>query len=146
MRRPRWPMLALVTIAALLVPARSVAQDPPSPPSTPPAATGSSSSNAKPQKYSHVHDFLIIGTVFSEKGYAYPGSELRIRRANEKKFRWDTQTNSRGEFAVRVPQGADYEMLVRAKGFADQTRSVDAKSGLSEARMVFRMEPPVEKK
>jgi hypothetical protein len=92
-------------------------------------------------KYSHADDFLIIGTVFDHKGYAFPGVELRIRRSNEKKYRWDSYTNSRGEFAVRVPQGTDYEMVIRAKGFADQTRALDAKSGVSEARIVFRMEP-----
>ena len=95
----------------------------------------------KPQssKYSHANDFLIIGTIFDPKGYAFPGVELRIRRSNEKKYRWDSYTNSRGEFAVRVPQGLDYEMVVHAKGFADQTRALDAKTGVSEARIVFRM-------
>jgi hypothetical protein len=65
---------------------------------------------------------------------------MRIRRSNEKKYRWDSYTNSRGEFAVRVPQGSDYEMVIHAKGFADQTRVLDAKTGLSEARIVFHME------
>lgn len=83
---------------------------------------------------------MILGTVFTDKGYAFPGIEVRIRRANEKKFRWDTYANSRGEFALRVPKGTDYEMLIHAKGFLDQTKPVDAKSGLSETRLVFRME------
>ena len=48
-----------------------------------------------------------------------------------------------GDFAVRVPQGSDYEMVVHVKGFADQTRALDAKTGVSEARIVFRMEPDV---
>jgi hypothetical protein len=64
-----------------------------------------------------------------------------MRKAREKKFRWESYTNSRGEFAVRVPQGADYELVVRAKGFAEQTRTVDAKNGMSEENMVFRMQP-----
>jgi hypothetical protein len=115
----------------------AIAQEPP-PAATPPAS-GSSSSKGK--KYSHASDFLIIGTVFNDKGYAFSGVELRIRRSNEKKFRWDSYTNSRGDFAVRVPQGTDYELVVHAKGFADQTRSMDAKSGVSEARLVFRLEP-----
>lgn len=71
---------------------------------------------------------------------------MRIRRSTEKKFRWDDSTNSRGEFAIRVPQGSQYEMVVHMKGFADQTRVLDAKTGLGEARIVFRMEPEGEKK
>jgi hypothetical protein len=120
------------------------AQDPPPP--TQERAPAQSSSAGKPQKCSHANDFLIIGTVFDAKGYAYPGVELRIRRSTEKKFRWDSYTNSRGEFAIRVPQGSDYEMIVHAKGLPDQTRTVDAKNGLSEARIVFRMEPGKEEK
>jgi hypothetical protein len=67
--------------------------------------------------------------------------QLRIRRAGEKKFRWESYTNSRGEFAVRVPQGSDYEMVVRARGFAEQTRTIDTKAGGNEEHMVFRMQP-----
>jgi hypothetical protein len=120
----------------------SRAQDPP-PPAPPPPPSGQSSSSSKPQKqqYSHANDFLIIGTVFDPKGYAFPGVQLKIRRSTDKKYRWDSYTNSRGDFAVRVPQGLAYEMVVHAKGFADQTRPVDAKTGVSEARIVFRMEP-----
>lgn len=119
-------------------------QEPPQPPapdqSNSPAPWSSSDKNNN-KKYSHANDFLVIGTVFTDKGYAFPGVALRIRRSGEKKYRWDSYTNSRGEFAIRVPQGTDYEMIVHAKGFADQTKTVDAKNGLSEARLVFRLEP-----
>jgi hypothetical protein len=67
--------------------------------------------------------------------------QLRIRRSGEKKFRWEDRTNSRGEFAIRVPQGAQYEMAVRAKGFAEQTRTIDARNASGENNVVFRMEP-----
>jgi hypothetical protein len=113
---------------------------PPAPP-PPPASHQSASEPPQKQKYSHANDFLIIGTIFDPKGYAFPGVELRIRRSSEKKYRWDSYTNSRGEFAVRVPQGSDYEVVIHAKGFADQTRTLDAKTGISEARIVFHMEP-----
>jgi hypothetical protein len=137
----------LVFIAAILtyaLPARVSAQQPPEP--VPPAQTAPSDAQPpaeKPQSktYSHANDFLIIGTVFTDTGYAFPGVRLRVRRANERKFRWDSYTNSRGEFAIRVPQGTDYEMIVHVKGFADQSKTLDAKSGINEARMVFRMEP-----
>jgi hypothetical protein len=133
-----------VSWAAAQEPPQPLPQSPDAP--TAPSSTGSSSSKSPNKKYSHADDFLILGTVFTDKGYAFPGIEIRVRRAAEKKFRWDTYANSRGEFAVRVPKGADYEMLVRAKGFLDQTKPLDAKSGLSEARLVFRMEPAKESK
>jgi hypothetical protein len=134
MRSPGWVILAgMAAMSICFHPSICRGQEP-----APPAPQASE----KPQKqrYSHANDFLITGTVFDPKGYAFPGAKLRVRRSNEKKYRWESYTNSRGEFAVRVPQGTDYEMVIRAKGFADQTRALDAKTGVSEARIVFRME------
>jgi hypothetical protein len=143
MRSPRW--LVVAGMGALFIsfaPLFSRAQEP-APPAPQTPATPQPPPPEKPQnpKYSHANDFLIIGTIFDPKGYAFPGVELRIRRSNEKKYRWDSYSNSRGEFAVRVPQGSVYEMVIRAKGFVDQTRALDAKTGVSEARIVFHMEP-----
>ncbi len=42
---------------------------------------------------------------------------------------------------MRVPQGSEYEMVVHAKGFADQTKVVDAKNGTADNNLVFRMQP-----
>jgi hypothetical protein len=134
--------------AAFLAPlTAALAQEPAAPPPPPPPAVADSQPPpATPpkhgkQKYSHADDFLIRGTVFDEKALSFPGVELRIRRVGEKKFHWDTYTNSRGEFAVRVPQGADYEMIVRVKGFADQTRTINAKNEDNLENVVFRMQP-----
>lgn len=142
MKSPRG--IVIVGRAALLICFSSFfsqAQEPAPPtPQAPPSSESSTLDRPHKQKYSHANDFLIIGTVFDPKGYAFPGVELRIRRTNEKKYRWDSYTNSRGEFALRVPQGSDYEMVIRAKGFTDQTRALDAKTGVSEARIVFHME------
>jgi hypothetical protein len=102
--------------------------------------SSSSSKNGK-QKYSHANDFLIRGTVFTEKALSFPDVQLRIRRSGEKKFHWEDRTNSRGEFAIRVPQGAQYEMVVHVKGFADQAKTIDARTGAGENNVVFRMEP-----
>jgi hypothetical protein len=121
-------------------------------PSQEPASTAPTQSSAgtaapkptksDPQKYSHANDFLIRGSVFTDKALSFPGVKLRVRRAGEKKFRWEECTNSRGEFAIRVPQGSEYEMVVHAKGFADQTKVVDAKSGTdAKDNLVFRMRP-----
>jgi len=119
-----------------------VAQQPD--PAAPTAGNQDSTSKAdKPskKKYSHTNDFLIRGTVFNEKALSFPGVELRFRAEGQKKYRWDTYTNSRGEFAVRVPQGSSYEILVHVKGFADQARTIDAKSRGNEETIVFRMQP-----
>ena len=119
----------------------SVAQEPTPPPSAP-AAQAPAATPSKPgkQKYSHANDYLIRGTVFNEKALSFPGVQLRIRLAGEKKFRWESYTDSRGEFALRVPQGSMYEMVVRIKGFEEQTRTIDAKNGGDADNMVFRMQ------
>ena len=106
--------------SAQAAPATPQQQQPsPQPPADTKANSGSSSSKGK---HTHAHDFLIRGTVFQPNSLAFPAVRLRIRRAKEKKFRWETYTNSRGEFAVRVPQGLQYELVIHLKGFADQAR------------------------
>ena len=128
-----WAAALLAPFAVSLTPvSRSALASPPQ---------SSSSAKSGKQKYSHANDFLIRGTVFTDKSLSFPAVQLRIRRAGEKKFRWEDQTNSRGEFAIRVPQGAQYEMVVRAKNFADQARTIDARTGSAENNVVFRMEP-----
>jgi hypothetical protein len=103
-------------------------------PQAAPASSGtptqdSSSKTDKPEgkKYGHALSF--------------PAVELRFRKEGQKKYKWSTYTNSRGEFALRVPQGSSYEILVHVKGFADQTRIIQGKGGGNEETVVFRMEP-----
>ena len=106
-------------------------------------AQDSASTSGKPgqKQYSHADDFLIRGTVFNEKALSFPGVELRFRKEGQEKYKWQTSTNSRGEFAVRVPQGSSYEILAHVKGFADQTRTIEARGGGNEETVVFRMQP-----
>jgi hypothetical protein len=142
----RW-VFVFYAVALLTPIIAALAQEPASPPPRPSPSSDSQPAPAAPtkpgkQKYSHANDFLIRGTVFDEKALSFPGVELRIRRVGEKKFRWDTYTNSRGEFAVRVPQGADYEMVVRVKGFVDQARAINAKNEDNLENVVFRMQRP----
>jgi hypothetical protein len=147
MHRPQW--IAILCTAALVASSSivfgRVQESAPSPPVTTPAQPVPAPAASKPgkQKYKHANDFLIHGTVFTDKALSFPGVRLRIRKAGEKKFRWESYTNSRGEFAVRVPQGSDYEMVVRAKGFEEQTRAIDAKTGANDGNVVFRMKPTV---
>ncbi len=145
MRRLCW-VTVVCTAALSAVPgmASFQTQSPaPAPPPSAPAPQTPAVANCKPgkTKHSHANDFLIRGTVFNEKALAFPGVRLRIHRAGEKKIRWETYTNSRGEFAVRVPQGADYEVVVQAKGFVEQKRAIDAKNKENEESMAFRLEP-----
>jgi hypothetical protein len=148
MRALRWQIvigaiLSLIPLIGSSAFSQQPASSSPPPPEqqTPVQAPGTSSSSSNKHSTSHANDFLIIGTVFNEKSYAFPGVRLRVRRSTEKKFRWEAYTNSRGEFAVRVPQGAEYEMVVIAKGFAEQSKLISAKSGISEDNVVFQMQP-----
>ena len=124
------------------------AQEAPQPPATQSPSPTESTSKEKPGQSAtrHSDDFLVRGTVFTQEGFALPGAELRIRRTSEKKIRWQTVSNSRGDFAVRVKMGADYEVTVRAKGFAQQSVPVDAKTGDRYKDLVFRMEHQGNKK
>lgn len=143
MRPRQW--ITLLSTAGLLAPyaaALGAVQDP-APPQPPASVPAPSVPTRKPvkKKYSHAEDFLIRGTIFNDKALSAPGVQLRVRRAGDKKFRWESYTNSRGEFAVRVPQGSTYEMVIRAEGFAEQTRTIDAKSGGNAESIAFRLEP-----
>src|SRR5713101_7721026 len=138
MRTPLWPLRGGSTALFVLLASAFVWSQESAPPANP---SMPASEKLKNQKYSHANDFLILGTVFDSRGLSLPGVKLRVRRGAEKKFRWESYTNSRGEFAVRVPPGTAYEIVVHAKGFADQTRQLDAKTGGDELRIVFRMEP-----
>jgi hypothetical protein len=124
------------------------AQEPAQAPAAQSGASADSSSNKKPSQAAarHSDDFLVRGTVFTQEGFALPGAELRVRRSAEKKFRWQTVSNSRGDFAVRVKMGADYQVIVRAKGFAEQSLAVNAKTGDRYKDLVFRMEHQGKKK
>ena len=133
----------LLVVSLLLTSLGYAKTQDPAPP--PPAAESSmpppaAAPKPQPKKYSHKNDFLIRGTIFNDKALSFPDVELRVRRTGEKRFRWQSFSNSRGEFAMRVPQGSEYEMVVRVKGFKEQTRVIDAKSGTGEENTVFRME------
>ena len=131
-------LASLVLLASWPLRAQEPAQ--PSAPASTPSVESTSKQSPGQAAGRHSNDFLVRGTVFTEEGLALPGAELRIRRSSEKKFRWDTETNSRGNFAVRVKMGAEYEVLVRAKGYQEQSLAVDAKTGDRYKDLVFRMQ------
>jgi hypothetical protein len=48
---------------------------------------------------------LIFGTIWNAKSQPVYGIPIKIRRANEKKSRWELVSDHSGEFAQRVPVG-----------------------------------------
>ena len=111
-----------------------------------PDPSATSSSKSVKHKHTPFDDFLIRGSVFNEKALAFPGVEVRVRRVGEKKFRWQDVTNSRGNFAFRVPHGASYEVVIHMKGFLDQTETVEAKTGSTDKNLSFKLQPAGGKK
>lgn len=63
-----------------------------------------------------------------------------MKPAGGKKFLWETYTNSRGEFAVRVPPGAQYEVQVHVKKYLDQAKNVDATVDVQQ-RLSIQLQP-----
>lgn len=49
---------------------------------------------------------LIFGTVFGPDNRAVAGVPIKIRRADQKKPKWELVSDRRGEFAQRFPAGA----------------------------------------
>jgi hypothetical protein len=118
---------------------------PPAPAATPvPSASSEQPVSSSPgplskSKNKPIPSFLILGTVFNEKSLSFPDVQVRIRRTGEKNFRWETYTNSRGEFAVRVPPGYNYEVVIHVKNYQDQIQSVDSKIDVQQ-RLSIKLE------
>ena len=67
----------------------------------------------KPDDYA-----LIFGTVWGPDDRPLPGVRVKIRRARDKKARWELYSNRRGEFEQRVPVGKqDYVIWADTKGY-----------------------------
>ena|ERR1700730_8404351 len=61
---------------------------------------------------------LIFGTVWGPDDRPLYGVEVKIRRAEEKKARWEVRSNHLGEFEQRVPAGKqDYVLWADLKGY-----------------------------
>ncbi len=59
---------------------------------------------------------LIFGTVWGPEQRPVQGVAVKIRRANDKRARWEQVSDRRGEFAQRVPAGkADYIVWAEPK-------------------------------
>jgi len=59
---------------------------------------------------------VIFCTVWDRDSHPVYGVHVQLRRAGEKKFRWQAYSDHRGELAFRVPPGrADYELAADPK-------------------------------
>lgn len=132
----------LTISAAMLLPVSCLkSQTPqPAPPAPQSAPSTQESTTKKTPNGKHQHDFLIKGTVFTQEGLSFAGARIQIRREGEKKFHWQDSANSRGEFAIRVVQGAKYEVVAVGKGCKDQKKTVDATGSDRVEELVFHME------
>jgi hypothetical protein len=61
---------------------------------------------------------LIFGTVWGPDSRPLYGVKVKIRRADQKKAKWELYSDHNGEFAQRVPAGqADYLVWADLKGY-----------------------------
>jgi hypothetical protein len=134
-------LAALLVSAWIAAPAQAQQPGPPPPPPESGAPADPATPPVKGIPTRTLPGFLIIGSVFNENALAFPGIEVRIRRKTEKKYRWQTLTNSRGEFAVRVPEGPEYEVLVKAKKYQDNVQLVNSTNGDNQQRVSVKMIP-----
>jgi hypothetical protein len=88
----------------------------------------------------HAYDFVIFADVHTERGFALLGAKVRVRRSDERKFRWEAISDTRRELGVRVKQGAEYELTIETRGFKPQMRKIDARAGNRE-ELTIQMEP-----
>jgi hypothetical protein len=60
---------------------------------------------------------LLFGTLYGPDQRPAYGVKIKIRRADQKKAKWELYSNHQGEFAQRVPAGkADYIITADIKG------------------------------
>ena len=101
--RPLRAALALAFLLVLTIPAspRLTAQE-----ASAPKTEAKNQNDEKKAKYDYA---LIYGTVWDQNDQPVYGVPIKIRRADQKKAKWELTSDHQGEFAQRVPVGkADY--------------------------------------
>ena len=72
---------------------------------------------------------LLSGTVFHPGGLSLPGANVTAYATDGGKDKWESVTDGRGEFALRVPattEGITYRVRAEAKGLEPQERELTA--------------------
>jgi hypothetical protein len=81
------------------------------------SAPGELHASSKPVKPKKPYA-LIIGTVWGPDDRPVYGVKVKIRRARDKKAKWEIYSDHNGEFAQRVPAGeSDYVLWADLKDF-----------------------------
>jgi len=81
------------------------------------AAPNPAASNPPSQSHQKQNYALIAGTVWGPDDRPVYGILVKIRRAKDKKPKWEIYSDHHGEFAQRVPTGdADYILTADLKG------------------------------
>lgn len=79
-----------------------------------PGRNGQLAAASQPSKKEYA---LIFGTVWGPDNRPVYGVSVKIRRAQDKKAKWQVYSDHHGEFAQRVPVGeADYILSADLKG------------------------------
>jgi hypothetical protein len=96
---------------------------------------------APPQSYA-----LLIGSCFDEKGLSLPGVSVlaKLKASSNPKLskgRWPAVSSPRGEFALRLPAGANtFVVAVKRAGFKPQEKDVTFSED-ERQDVVFMLEP-----
>jgi hypothetical protein len=79
--------------------------------------TAAAQTPSAPQGSAAKKDYaLIYGTVWSPDDHPVAGVPIKIRKASDKKAKWEIVSDRNGEFAQRVPVGAqDYAVQADVK-------------------------------
>ncbi len=80
-----------------------------------PSSWGASSSSSEHHEKPYA---VIFGTAWGPDNRPLYGVKIKVRRSDDKKWRWEQYSDHNGEFAVRVPAGkADYIIWADTKHF-----------------------------
>jgi len=75
-----------------------------------------------PKKTAEKPYALLFGTVWGPDNQPLYGMKVKIRRADQKKGKWDLVSDHHGEFAQRLPAGmADYVISTDLKAYKSLT-------------------------
>ena len=99
----------------------------------------------KPKKPSASEAFSVIaGTVYRPPGFALPGAEVEITPETDgKSKKMKAVSDSRGEFAVRVPVvPMKYKVDVKSNGYQPQQQAVSIE-GEQRKDLSFQLEPVI---
>ncbi len=82
---------------------------------------------------------LLLGTTFTDEGLSLPGIAVTVTRKGEKKPKWRATSDSRGEFALRLPAGHEVcAVATESKEHENQVQEVEVR-GEESVTVIFRL-------